>query len=259
VSDIYIENIWKVRESIEYDGHHFVSGVLEGVIRQGDFISCPKLPPVRLVKGFIPEREQLQFYAKCFPFVVARTCRPIAREIIYIKMPSKDIRKYATNSIDRLSDSYGVNFSKRFVLIEDAVQFEQVMTRFMTLTCREINFQFRRLVVDPRTIYNSPLNRDWWLASKDLPCIYAPKKLRYGAADVSEKFSSVFGALVLNEASVDDEFFSNADNFEAEGMPQEFEVYKAEEEKFSQVSTNDTSYLDEVAVIDFNQDYGVDD
>lgn len=208
VSDVYIPS-WKVEGSEDQNGHKFVSGIIKGVIQNGDLVTCKKLPPARLVKGFLPSVEEIPVYDGCYPFWMWRVCRPLTTEIIYLRVDNvgdvNDIR-VVSDRIDIFKKNFGWFPGTRCELINNKLEFELFITRCYAFCCEELNFQQRRMASDPREVYASSHNRNWGLRSQDLPCLFVPRGMRGVGVNAVDKEANMFGIAVMKEQMVNDDY-----------------------------------------------------
>jgi len=208
ISDVYIPN-WKVVGSEDPNGHLFVSGVIRGVIQNGSLVTCAKLPPVRLVKGFLPSAEEIDIYKSSYPFYACRVCRPLTTEVIYLRVDDVgDHRNRADleRKVAIMEQNLKLSPGDRFKLITDRESYERFVVKCYVCCCEEINFQQRRMASDPRDLYASTHNRPWGLASQDLPCLYIPKGMRGVGVNAIDKESNLFGMAVMGEEFSTDDF-----------------------------------------------------
>jgi len=196
-SDIYFDD-WKNSVALDPNGCRFVSGILAGKIVSGDNVTCEKLPPIRLVKGFIPSASQIVNFKQSLPFIIARTCRPSSEEIIFIKSPLT-IDEMA-EKLKLLEKAYGSDFSDRFYFCSDLNSFEAACLKIKRAVVVEWDFQIRRLVVDPHFIFCSKNNRNWWLAHWDMPCVYVPPRFKqFTGLQKAEKHAVDYAANVYED------------------------------------------------------------
>jgi len=228
VSDIFMES-WK--QDIDRNGHKFVSGVLKGQIVNDSLVTCAKLPPTRLIKGFLPDEDEMLLYADCFPFVAMRICRPLTHEIIYAKhdivegasfewldaeknvIPFKRIIKAHTDWF--AADAPSPSIHRRVAWISGPDVFKEFIKDCWVALCDELSFQQRRFALDPRNIASSPHNRDWGLGQDDLPCLFVPKHMRANAINAMDNNSSFFGLNCENEVYGDDDLMDYMDTMGA--------------------------------------------
>jgi len=200
LSDIYMP-MWKIDQSPDPGGHNFVAGVIRGVLVNGEVEVAPIASQYRLVKGFVPATLELPSYDKTYPFFAFRVSRPITHEIIYLKTVGDDDR--IMRNLERMAAKIP-SFGSRYVYAKSRPEFECFLKNFLVAVCEEASYQVRRPTGDPRTITSSPNNRDWGLASKDMPCLFVPKGMRSGALNAIEVNSSSFGTIVMGETLGDD-------------------------------------------------------
>jgi len=196
VSDIYIDH-WGSPQSTDPHGHKFVSGIIRGQIVNGDNVTCSKMPTVRLVKGFLPEEDEMVHYEKCYPFFVFRVCRPLTSEIIYLKADTQKQMKYLSDRCNDVDIDFGGELVKRSFLITNAKEYSEFVRACWICVCEELNFQQRRVSLDPRDMVTSPYNRKWNLSALDLPCLFVPKHMRGGGISSADVVSSFFEHNVL--------------------------------------------------------------
>jgi len=213
VSDIFMDS-WKGK--IDPDGHKFVSGVIRGQIVNDSLVTCKKLPSVRAVKGFIPSTEQLRLYDGTYPFAVFRVCRPITSELIYLKVDTDD-------QFDQLKDYVAETVKGNPTYLKDRIKiiigpndFEAFLKFTTVCICEELNFQQRKLSLDPRIIMASPHNRKWSLEPDELPCLFVPKHMRVNCVNSMDNNSALFGGVVEGESWTDEDFAGIAEIDRAE-------------------------------------------
>lgn len=217
VSDIYIDN-WALDQSPDPHGHKFVSGILRGQIVNGDNVSCKHMPPIRLVKGFLPTIEEMRQYDGSYPFWGFRVCRPLTTEVIYLKAQNATVADQFALNTEMMTVNYGSEFAKRCKLIHDSTEYSMWVKECWVAVCDELNFQQRRLCLDPRDMMASPANRKWGLVAADLPCLFVPKHMRGGAINALDVNSSYFGSVVLNQVWDEEDAEDLAEAFRATGI-----------------------------------------
>jgi hypothetical protein len=200
LSDIYMP-MWKVDQSPDPGGHHFVSGVIRGVLVNGETDVAPIASRYRLVKGFVPSTLEVPKYDSCYPFFAFRVSRPLTHEIIYLKTNGDDER--ISKNLEAMAMEIP-SLSSRSMYVATRQHFELFLKSFLVSVCEEASYQVRRPTGDPRIITSSPNNRDWGLASKDMPCLFVPKGMRVSALNAIEVNSSCFGTVVMGETLGDD-------------------------------------------------------
>jgi len=203
VSDIFMES-WKGK--IDPNGHKFVSGVLRGQIVNDSLVTCKRLPSVRAIKGFIPPTEFMKLYDGTYPFVAFRVCRPITCELIYLKVDTRDQFEQVKSSVALLLKNNPTYLKDRIRIINTPDDFESFLKFIMVCVCEELNFQQRKLSLDPRIIMASPHNRKWSLESDELPCLFVPKHMRVNCVNSMDNNSALFGGVVENERWTDEDF-----------------------------------------------------
>jgi hypothetical protein len=235
VSDIYIDNWREVGPDL--GGHKFVSGVLQGFIANNDLVTCKQLPPIRMVKGFLPDEDDYVHYANSYPFFALRVCRPITTEIIYLsvsgynvpdypdfiidgdganyeQIPMSDVVKFNLNVMDNMYE----DFPSRWLFVKNRQDHEKFVRGTYVTLCEELNFQQRKTCLDPRIKMTSPHNRNWGLAKEDLPCLYVPKHMRACAVNCIDSNSASFGALAEGEIWNDDDVVALQASMAPEGQ-----------------------------------------
>jgi len=208
VSDIFIDT-WK-RKNIDADGHKFVSGVLRGHIINDSVITCKKLPAVRAIKGFIPNVDQVKLYDGTYPFAAFRVCRPITKEVIYVSVGTEDLNVKLQLAVQSIVEQNPVTLENRVFWITNATDFEDFLKLTTVCICEELNFQQRKMALDPRIVIASPHNRKWGLDPEELPCLFVPKHMRMGAVNSIDMNSSLFGKIVEHEQWTDNDFEDHA-------------------------------------------------
>jgi len=250
VSDIFIDN-WAIDQSPDPNGHRFVSGILRGQIVNGENVSCKRMPPIRLVKGFLPTIEEMRLYDGAYPFWGFRVCRPLTTEVIYLKPHDNAVLDTISENFELMVANYGEEFRNRCQLIGDHTEFSMWVKKCWVGVCSELNFQQRRLILDPRDMVASPLNRKWGLTANDLPCLFVPKHMRGGAINALDVNSSFFGAVVLNQVWDDEDAEDLVAAYQATGEDGEFgdgNDQGGDENEFAAVDVNDELFnLDEDA------------
>jgi len=195
-------------------GHKFVSGILRGKLVDVDSELTTRLPSVRFVKGFIPQAEHIEYYAKCYPFVLFNVCRPMTTEVIYLKIDDLKAQAYEQR-VNDLSQAYGfevgIPVPKRMqegykgpkiymrwpevTLVKDSEQFTEVCRQLMILRCQELNWLVRKLAVDCTDSVGSPHNRRIWLHHSDMPNLHVLKKFALSEVESVSMYSSAFSAM----------------------------------------------------------------
>jgi hypothetical protein len=205
VSDIANTAMWKNKGGLDYQGHEFVSGVLQGFIVNSTKKCCENLPLSRFVRGTLPSSDHLRKYEHAYPFVIFNTCQPGSREVIYHTHP-KIVERHKSDLADLLAD-YKVDFSSRVYLVTNVVEFTVACQSIFRKVITELVFQFRRLVIDPRVILAPPCNRNWWVCSADFPRLYMPKKMRFLENTAPDEHCAVFAGIMANSKIRDDDDF----------------------------------------------------
>jgi len=240
VSDIFIDN-WKKKE-LDPQGHKFVSGVLRGQIVNDKVVSCAKLPAIRAVKGFVPELEHVKLYDDSYPFIVFRVCRPITMELIYVSVGTPDLKLQMDSVVRDLLDRYPTQLKDRVSVITCPEQFEAFLKFTVVCVCEELNFQQRKMALDPRIVMSSSHNRSWHLDPEELPCLFVPRHMRSGALNVIDSNSALFGGVVEHERWTEDDFE------EIRHLEQEFANMGAPP------AQNGAGHVVPAEVVDFNDD-----
>jgi len=201
VSDIYID-AWR-ELGPDLGGHKFVAGILRGQIMNNDHLTCDSIPPLRMVKGFLPTEDDYDTYSTSYPFWGFRTCRPMTTEVIYLS---------AKNDYDQESIAMNLQIWFDSGLVDDRIRFirsredhEKFVKTCLVAICEELNFQQRKLSLDPRDSMGSFGARKWTLSSADLPCLFVPKHMRANAINAIDSNSAFFGANILGEVWGDDD------------------------------------------------------
>lgn len=200
VSDIYISH-WSNAKGLDPLGHKFVSNALKGKVVNDEILVSDKLPPTRIVKGFVPGVEDFKHYEGAYPFMVCDTSRPCTLEVIYAKTTDKqfDLEKGAC-LLDKYYDipqaTYSIALSKRFCLVQNVREFENFCTRKLVRCIQEITCQVRSWALNFKIVFGSIRNRDWWIASDDLPQLYVSKKWGMGIHQGTSINSGIFEDLM---------------------------------------------------------------
>jgi len=214
ISDIFMPN-WNVKDDLDQYGHKFVTNVLMGKVVNGDVVSSEKLPSIRIVKGFVPDTLAFVEYKDCYPFIVCDTSRACTTELIYVKTLDEEFN--FEQSLQHLNESYGPlplqggklseDFSSRIMVMENQKQFETFCRKKLVSVIRELICQLRSLALSYKVCFASPRNRNWWVASSDLPRLFVPRKFgleaHHGMSMASNIFQDLFG-LFDKEDLVDD-------------------------------------------------------
>lgn len=231
VSDIYMPK-WKTQGSDDPSGHKFVSGILRGRIESGDNVTCSIMPPIRIIKGFLPNLAESRLYdvvkhpetneilvPSCFPFIAFRVCRPITTEVIYLKLDNS----LEQSRVDAVYKNIPVLVENakavsRIFVIKNLDEFQRFVKFCYICCCEEVNFQQRRLAGDPRKVYASSHNRGWGLMVGDLPCLFVPKGMRGVGVNAIDANSAMFGIAVQGEAIGEGDVYELIAELDASGQ-----------------------------------------
>jgi len=182
-------------------GHKFVSNALKGKVVNDEILVSDKLPLTRVVKGFIPGVEDFKHYDGAYPFMVCDTSRPCTLEVIYVKDVSKQFDLFnGAALLDKVYDipqcQYSIPLSKRFCVVESVQDFETFCARKVVRCIQEITCQVRSWALNFKIVFGSIRNRDWWIASDDLPQLYVSKKWGMGIHQGTSINSGIFEDLM---------------------------------------------------------------